>query len=77
MERILANWVNLLIKANFESKRSQTYTYYLHNDGRPIHTNWNEFYSSPIRKYTQVDVAGCSSMCEEAFTLHCTVAFVL
>jgi len=36
----------------------------VHNDGRRTHTNWNEFYSGPIRKYTQVNVGCCSSMCE-------------
>ena len=50
-------------------KRSQTHTYELHNDGRQTHTNWNEFTSGPIRKYTQVDVGGCSFMCEGALNI--------
>ena len=41
-------------------KRSQAHIYELHNNGRLTHSNWNEFYSGPIRKYTQVDVGGCS-----------------
>ena len=53
-------------------KRSQTHIYELHNDGRRTHTNWSEFYSGPIRKYTQVDVGGCSSMCEGALEVSCT-----
>jgi len=54
-------------KANWNGrKRSQTHIYELHNDGRRTHTNWNEFESGPICKYTQVDVGGRSSMCEEA-----------
>ena len=47
--------------------RSQTHTYELHTDGRRTHTNWNEIYLGPIRKYTQVDVGGYSSMCDGAF----------
>ena len=54
------NLFNMLKNSN-ERKRSQTHTYELHNDGRRTHTNWNEFYSGPIRKYTQVDVGGCSN----------------
>ena len=50
-----------------ERKRSQTHTYELHNDGRRTQ---NEFYSIiGIRKYTQVDVGGCWSMCEGAIQI--------
>ena len=52
-------------------KRSQTHTYELHNDGWRTHTNGNEFFSGPIRKYTQVDVGGCSSMCELTLVVVC------
>jgi len=45
-------------------KRSQTHTYELHNDGWRQHTNGNEFYSGPNRKYTQVDAGCCLAMCD-------------
>ena len=50
----------------FVCKRSQPLSYELHNDKRRTHTNVNEFYSG--RQYTKVDVGGCSSMCEGAFS---------
>ena len=56
-----------------ESKRSQTHTYELHNDGRRTHTNWNEIQSDSTRKYMQVDVGGCSSICEGALKYTSTV----
>ena len=36
-------------------------------DERWAHTDSYEFYSGPICKYMQVDIGGCSSMCEGAF----------